>query len=201
LRPLYDSGACIYGFDGQSFHLQEDADGDLWQPDWPVLMVTWSGASAFAAHEARQTAEGWQLLPELIWEKAVRGVDGRTYPWGDEFDAARANMCRSRNGAPFPASVHSFPHDESVYGVRGTAGNVRECCVDMASESGPVLDDARVVALDPTVGGEAQHTRRVSRGGAWTDSPVRLRLTRRDMPSVHDRYHGLGFRIGRPFRE
>jgi serine/threonine-protein kinase len=198
-RRLRDVAECIYAFNGQEFSLQRDADGDFWLPEWPVFMVSWRSARAYADHKRRTSAGDWSLLPELIWEKAGRGVDGRIYPWGDQFDPSRACMQTSKEGANFPVPVQDFPIDESVYGVRGMAGNVREFCADVYTREGPSILDSRVgPPLEERWTGEISG-RRVSRGGAWADYATRLRLTHRDRPTVDDRYPTLGFRIGRPY--
>ncbi|MEN0068265.1 MAG: bifunctional serine/threonine-protein kinase/formylglycine-generating enzyme family protein [Myxococcota bacterium] len=122
-------GPLCYARDAQGhFTLVADADGDVWQSDWPVFLVDYAGACAYAAWEADRTGRPWRLPTEEEWEKAARGVDGRAYPWGDEFVHPYANVRTSREGRPLPASVHDFRVDCSVYGVRGMAGNVREWC-------------------------------------------------------------------------
>ena len=130
-------GALIHGFDGTSFSLRPDAEGDVWKPDWPVFMVTWYGAQAYAAWEAGRTGQSWRLPGELAREKAARGVDGRYFPWGDGFDPSWACMERSHPGAQLPAPVGAFPIDESVYGIRGLAGNVCEWSRDVFLADGP----------------------------------------------------------------
>ena len=41
VAPRYrgSQGGVVYGFDGKRFFLQPDEDGDIWEPDWPVILV------------------------------------------------------------------------------------------------------------------------------------------------------------------
>ena len=40
----------VYGRDPEGrFGLRADADGDGWDPEWPVVMIDWEGARAYAA--------------------------------------------------------------------------------------------------------------------------------------------------------
>ncbi len=124
-----------------------DRDGDRWDPSWPVFGITWADAMAYAAWRADETGEPWQLLPELWWEKAARGVDRRAYPWGNRLDASLCKMKESRAGVARPEPVGTFVGDVSVYGVRDTAGGLRDWCAEESFD-----DDSN---------------RRVVRGGAW----------------------------------
>jgi serine/threonine-protein kinase len=210
-----EQGALIYGFDGTHFSLRPDADGDVWLPDYPVCMVDWHGAQAFAAWEAARTGQPWRLPGELAWEKAARGVDGRFYPWGDGFDPSWASMRRSHRGRMLPTAVGAFPIDESPYGIRDLAGSMLDWCGDVFAEAGPPAASARHAPATVAAGSPAgvragaaqgdvadaagQASDRVFRGGSWNNyaSNLRASLRIRDHPS--SRIDSLGFRLARSY--
>ncbi|MDF7800292.1 SUMF1/EgtB/PvdO family nonheme iron enzyme [Pontiellaceae bacterium B1224] len=112
-----------------------DADGNLMdarlKPDYPVVGITCEAAAAYCEWKSRQTGEIIRLPTEFEWEKAARGVDGRTYPWGYGFDASE-NLAltleneKGKEAYPFWAPPGAFSRDISVYNVRDMGGNVRE---------------------------------------------------------------------------
>ncbi len=84
----------------------------------PVVLVAWDDAMAYC-HWAEK------ILPsEEQWEKAARGTDGRTYPWGDEFDEKKCNTLFSKIKATTP--VDKYPQGVSPCGCYDMAGNVWE---------------------------------------------------------------------------
>ena len=87
--------------------------------DHPIVKVTWKNAADYAEWA------GASLPTEAQWEKAARGTDGRTYPWGNEWDAAK---CSHRGWGTEPAG--SNPAGASPYGCLNMAGNVWEWCAD-----------------------------------------------------------------------
>jgi len=136
----------------------------------PVTLVDWHAAVAYTQWMAEEHGRPWRLPNELEWEKAARGVDGRIYPWGDHVEAPWACMLDSHKGEPRMAPVESYPTDESPYGVRGLAGNVRSWCANLWTHTGPELQAQRLVRAALPVD---DHEFRAVRGGAFA-SHIRL---------------------------
>ena len=91
--------------------------------DHPVTYVSWQDANAYCEWA------GKRLPTDQEWEKAARGTDGRIFPWGNEFDAEKANtplrwQMIGNFGDTTP--VAAFEKGVSPYGVYDMSGNVWE---------------------------------------------------------------------------
>jgi serine/threonine-protein kinase len=130
-----------------------------WQEEHPIVNVSWEYATAYA-----QWA-GASLPTEAEWEKAARGTDSRTFPWGDEWD--RAKCCNSvdirRSSVSF---VGTYRDGSSPYGVLDMAGNVWEWTADWYEETYYAFSPEN----NPT--GPFFGTHRVLRGGSWGNDIV-----------------------------
>jgi len=94
----------------------------------PVVGVAWDDAVAYCGWASERRGLPLRLPTEQEWEKAARGVDGRSFPWGSAYDPGFANWRGSRSGPARLESVGAFGMDESIYGVRDTAGGVANWC-------------------------------------------------------------------------
>jgi len=155
--------------------------------DYPVVYVNWNMAKTYCEWR------GAKLPTEAQWEKAARGTDSRTYPWGREIDCQKANYQGSGNGCAGGTSrVGSYPGGVSPYGVYDMAGNVWEWVADRYSE---VYYQSSLPSnpLGPDFGQS-----RVLKGGSWNRSEYDNRVSNRLKYAPDYNNFDIGFRCANP---
>lgn len=135
--------------------------------DHPVTGVNWYEALAYCQWLSELSERDYRLPTEAEWEKAARGVDGRIFPWGNEWDAARCNTQDD-----LITAVKAFPA-QSESGCFDLVGNAREWTTTIWGSS-PLEPDPRFPGIWKDDGRDeisAPSTmRRIYRGGKGSDS-------------------------------
>ncbi len=162
---------------------------------YPVVNLTWQMASKYCAWA------GARLPTEAEWEYAARGPENRIFAWGNDFDRTKLNYCDAScpllsdktydDGYPDSAPVGSFPAGASWVHALDLTGNVREWVADWLGKY-PSESSANPA-------GPASGDLKITRGGAWYDTPDDVRAANRGGESLEYYRDNLGFRCALEF--
>ena len=190
-------------FAGRRFAAVRDYPPDMAR--YPIVAVSQTEALAYCEWLSRRIGRRCGLPSEFQWEKAARGTDGRTYPWGEtrprpeiqwqkRFPVGIETYLYSLIVPPrrewaragwywrigTPVAVGSLPQNVSPFGCQDLAGNIWEWTDSLYNQKLPVFH--------------------VVKGGSWGYSIHHTRLYVRSacsvtIPSREYRAQGTGFRV------
>ena len=161
--------------------------------NFPVINVTWFGASEFAAFA------GGALPTEAQWEYACRSNAKGNTPSPFNTGNCLSNVQANYNWAypystctntvtTYPGTTHAVStYTANAFGLYNMHGNVWEWCSDWYGTY------ATVAQNDPT--GTTTGSARVLRGGGWSNEALNCRSAFRNYGSPNSVDDGVGFRV------
>lgn len=141
------------------------------RPNQPAIGLSWYECVAYCRWLSAETGRLNRLPTEAEWEKGARGVDGRVYPWGNEFEASRLNAREGDQKVCSSTPVGIYPTGVSPFGLFDCSGNVWEWCATRWKKLFPYNTDQDEWQADYLEGKNL----RALRGGSWN---YRVNVTR-----------------------
>lgn len=147
--------------------------------DHPVVNIKMKDASRYCfwltERYKNELPDGlvFRVPTEAEWEKAARGALSYEWPWGNEFDKAKANCRENLSRDTSPVGMYS-PVGDSPFGISDMAGNVWEWTLSRWEEY-PYNNDVNIESQS-FLGNYGNY---VLRGGSYRDKGSFIRTTTR----------------------
>jgi formylglycine-generating enzyme required for sulfatase activity len=159
---------------------------EIWEQSFPYANhprenVSWYQAAAFCRWLSNKLEMDILLPHEYEWEAAARYPDGRVYPWGNDFDAEKANTREGEVGRTTAVGIYPAGQNPGLT-LDDMSGNVWEWCRNKHD----IPADDRV---------DASGDERVLRGGSWNFSQHDARAAARFSLTPANRSSNVGFRV------
>ncbi len=149
-------------------------------------------AWGYPAYELDDSIDGYRLPTEAEFEYAARGgLQGRKFPWGDNFDASLANYDNERGlmTGDWWRLAKVTDTKPNGYGLYGMSGNVWQWTNDWYGQN-YYASSTRNNPMGPKVG-----SAKVMRGGSWGSiSPEYLQVDKRSYMAPSNYNYDVGFR-------
>ncbi|MCF8216105.1 MAG: SUMF1/EgtB/PvdO family nonheme iron enzyme [Chlorobium sp.] len=164
------------------FSSKYDEDRKFGGDEQPVVGIPWYAARAYCLwlSQLEDRADSYRLPSEIEWEWAAGGRHGeavqkvREYPWADEKGEPCSTLLNYNDNVGATTRVGSYPEGATPEGLYDMAGNVWEWTDSW-------WDDTT-------------RSRRVIRGGGWSDDAGSCRSSYRSGSTPGHRSYDVGFR-------
>ncbi len=178
----------------------------LYDPQHPVVGVTWDNARKYCEWLSQKGPWQYRLPTEAEWELAARGGNSKIkYSWGEGAPQVGkgGNVADESLKQVLPnlsmiwrayndSYIYTSPAGKfgaNAFGLYDMTGNVWEWCGDWYEAA--VYQKKEISNPKGPAGG----TEKALRGGSWSDTPDKLRVSyRRGAPPMF-RSNNLGFRV------
>jgi gamma-glutamyl hercynylcysteine S-oxide synthase len=106
-----------------SHNFLRDWKNGTYPEGWAAKPVTWlsiEDARSFAAWAGKRLPNDWE------WQYAAQSNDGKTYPWGNDWNAEALPSPGHSRTMRAPTDAAAFPQGASLFGVLDLEGNVSQ---------------------------------------------------------------------------